>query len=1348
MREKRADFYQITLILLAVVITGLFGVFIYRELFPEYKVYQNRYVELEELRSETTGIPPAPYKSGVAQIVIAKPDLGPETIDRCVSCHTALKLPHFSPTTLAYDVNGSLIVDSHGAPVTVPNDEYVWGMIDRRIASLLNDDELAQLTLNGDRAEVKRRTAEAEGLAKLKTSEVHGHHIDMTRVLAMHPLIGRETAPFQYHSMDDFGCTSCHSGNGRGLTTSRAHGPVLDGQYHAESHGFKPKFLEEDPENDPLFAKVFNDKPGHDLLFQTTPLLTGALLEAKCVQCHTTGERQLQNVTESVDRMANRRQAQLAALQKGLVDDEQTVATLLGLHLSLKTNGYQSTLDKVRNGLQDLRISDAQQESLEGHITYLTKATRSITGEGEPADRRRTEMALEGIEADLTRIVGSKATAIAFTNQATWNRAEREQLVVSYLSDNPGEGAYSEKKASIEKLSASLQKLDYASSPLKNYATAPHDAPDGGADIHSYTRGEELFLSQACYACHKIGGLTRGGVGPELSDIGLQYPWYVKESIVWPQGNLPTSTMPNFKLDHEELEDLMTFLMAQRGETKIVSEVDKAMAKTDWEAGAPMPWEKPISPSDIERVDSAKLTFATEGCASCHKLRGFSSSVGFTAEKGKNGAEVLAREKEWFRTTFPQYLTGSQIVQAIDKHSDEIQKRISAGIHEKGTLDQIDEKAPDGVASYLSNFKYAFRAKNASLAAQASKGASHVEEMRSAWHEQVNQVMMMFVQEYGLGRDIGPHLHWSGVYRDEQWLVEHFRKPTMHVAKSIMPTLPFHDSKFYQLTNMLQKMAAENRDRDREVVEKRGFDPEHAYDQHCASCHGQFFHGNGPIARWIYPIPKNLRNPTFMRNLTRERVTHSITHGVKGTPMPPWGEDAVASGAEAKPILSSNEIDQLVDWLFLALPGGRVIESDEDVQKWNYQPEDFLRELEDQGVDLDKEEGLSALDKVYLRSVLPNGQGLYVSTNPTGYTPENPAVKELFDVVVNGKDAPEPRSYYLKESFFSAENIHAGEGLFIANCSHCHGKEGGGNGDRATTMVDAKPRMLTNLPWLETRDDLRLLRSIKFGVPGTAMTPWGDKTSAWQRLQIVTYIRSLTADKAERLALNNALYKAFERSTRTIEKAQVAQDLSTSELNRAYTAARAARERAHLHVQGGSLAADRASEAYESELILMQKLKQQQGLSGTLADLSAEVLREKKLFGDLGATFIDRDLAKSQLSHYYQLVANSGGRFEFANGELRLLPSVEQEKSLQSSVENLDRYLKEQLASFAGKSHKISAKLPSAERTEALQQLKQEGASFEKMRRELLSTVEQVHQVRKSQKRLFDVYSKWKRERT
>lgn len=44
MRDER---YQILLITLGIVTTALFGVFFYREIFPEYKIYQTDYKELE-----------------------------------------------------------------------------------------------------------------------------------------------------------------------------------------------------------------------------------------------------------------------------------------------------------------------------------------------------------------------------------------------------------------------------------------------------------------------------------------------------------------------------------------------------------------------------------------------------------------------------------------------------------------------------------------------------------------------------------------------------------------------------------------------------------------------------------------------------------------------------------------------------------------------------------------------------------------------------------------------------------------------------------------------------------------------------------------------------------------------------------------------------------------------------------------------------------------------------------------------------------------------------------------------------------------------------------------------------
>jgi len=51
----RGDTYQILLILFGVIVAALFGAFLMREIFPEYKIYQKDYAALEEFRSTYSG---------------------------------------------------------------------------------------------------------------------------------------------------------------------------------------------------------------------------------------------------------------------------------------------------------------------------------------------------------------------------------------------------------------------------------------------------------------------------------------------------------------------------------------------------------------------------------------------------------------------------------------------------------------------------------------------------------------------------------------------------------------------------------------------------------------------------------------------------------------------------------------------------------------------------------------------------------------------------------------------------------------------------------------------------------------------------------------------------------------------------------------------------------------------------------------------------------------------------------------------------------------------------------------------------------------------------------------------
>lgn len=1101
---KSENMYQSALIVFGVIATVLFALFFMREIYPEYKLYQNAYMALEEFRSTYTGKPAPEFKEGVKQILLLSKNFGPERIDRCISCHVALQYDHFSPTKIVKDKEGKPRFDQQGKAILERNEDYVWAKLEEKIADLRDPKKSEELKKGGKEDQLQANYAQAEHLEHLKSVKVDGYVYDMTKVLRAHPMIGNEIRPFQFHDMNEYGCTSCHSGNGRGLTTDKAHGAIYDGHYDEASTGPAPQFLEVDSENDPPFSKVFNHKPGEKLLFQTTPLLVGNLIQSSCAQCH-------------------------------------------------------------------------------------------------------------------------RADPIAASLEEEKSLAYQHNSIPYYL--------------------------------LKNYE-----------------EGKYLYFSQACYACHRISDLARGGVGPELTEIGKSPPWYIKESVVWPQADLPTSTMPNMVIDHPELEDLTTFMLAQRNDQEILSVMQRKTSIKHWEEGAKKPWEEPLKPLELRDLDHAMMIYATEGCAACHRLQGFSSSVGFASENNQNQQNIL-EDRLWFRKLFPEEIPGSEIIAHIEKLGPELNKKIVDGVRKDQILEKIEKQNPKALESFYSNFAFALRAKNHHYAALAEKDPQHRDEyvkQRLAWQEQVRRVMKMFIQEYGLGRQIGPRLSWSGVFRSNQWLMEHFWNPGGHVPRSIMPVFSFDDSKFLSLSYMLEQLGKRNAKNIQQIWQLEGFSPALSYEMQCAQCHGNYRQGNGPVAVWIYPLPKNLHNATFLHNLTREQAIESITHGVKGTPMPPWGEVAIKGD---HPVMSEEQIQQMTDWLFQIIP--KAGSEDQDViEKWKYSPEDVLKELRHEGGNLKGAFNFSSKNSSYLAS--------------TEKKPTDSNVGDVFDIKADPVLGPKKKAYYIKHTYYTPENIESGKELFLFNCAVCHGNEADGSGMRAGYMQEAKPRMLTNLDWLHTRDDMRLLRSIKFGVPGTAMTPWGDMTTTLQRLQLVIFIRSLSENKDQQDALKNGLYQSFDDAKWQIEKFR--------------------------------------SLEYQTKKEGDGKLNQIQNLLD----------QENKLYLNIGNDLISALDYGESYRLYLQIVAFNHDRFTIEGNKLKM--NEDPGKKVAELIDKIKVDVSRRLQEAEKTLEAAEAKLPSHQKQKALQSLQQEIKSYHDLNKKLDSLVKETAKMREQQKKLVQEY--------
>ncbi|MGK5594556.1 MAG: c-type cytochrome [Parachlamydiaceae bacterium] len=1321
--------FQLLLIAAGIVASAMLGVFMYREAFPEYRIYQDDYIALEQFRSSYTNEPPPPFKVGVKQIVIENENKGPAEIDRCISCHVALQIEDFSPTKIAKDINGNVIFDELGFPEKIENPSYIWNKLDEKIKELRDPSHSSPARL--------KLADQYEALKKAKVGE-YEYHVE--KVLQMHPLIGRETRPFEFHPIEEYGCTSCHGGNGRGLVTDRAHGPVFDGQYEPELQGYKPQFLEIDPKNDPLFARVFNEKPGHRLLFQTNPIYVGTLIQAKCMQCHQGSQGALQGASDSAKRVFMRNEQEFAAIENALEQEKQAVISMVEIKLSLEKEGYQPTLDRLEKAKGDVTLLPRQRDRLASQAKFLKDT--------------RPEQALQEVDRSLLTSFGSNRLVNEFAK--TFNPSKSSESLENFIQSNEGKeqakGSIFEK---METLQLNKALVRHVKDLRKSFQTAVDDSQNMDkiqTDIDRLTkdfhRGQNLFLSQACYACHRISNFARGGVGPELTLAGQTYPWFLKQKISYPQFDLHNSTMPNYRMDHDELERLVTFLLAQNGPGKNQSDLSYKTKVLEWEAGKKQPWEEPASPSQIHDIRYGMTVFATEGCAACHRLQGYESNVGFTIEKNEHSFDDLYKEKQWFRELFPEFIRGSDIVRTLEMNANEIHDRIAENVRENSILEDIEREYPGTIESFYTNFKFASRAHNhrykerVKLEKDEEKRLQAAKELKE-WNSLVRRVLMMYVQEYGLGRMICPRPNWSGVYRSDQWLMEHFRNPTAHVPRSIMPVFPFDDTKFYALTYMLDVLAQKNNHQDRLIWKHAGFNPELAFQKYCSQCHGEYLFGNGPISEWIYPIPKNLRRADFLRNLTKENAIQSIMHGVKGTPMPPWGELGNDKSIENKePILTQREIELLVDWLFSSLPGGTVIRDSQDIPKWQYTPEDVIRELKNEGGELKGLENgpLSLLNP-------PNAMNFLVSLKPVvvaaNLSKGADQVDDVFDIVKEPIGDVEQTSFYIKKKYYTPENLAEGKRLFYENCAPCHGKEADGSGLRAEAMHDAKPRMLINLDWLQTRDDLRLLRSIKYGVPGTSMTPWGDQTSSLQRLQLVMFIRSLTQPQEERSSLTRVIYRVFDDAEFLVERARIDEYSKLAELQEEYQRVRREREEFDRKVLQGEMFAKDALSIYQKELDLGAKLQKSEKADQLYQELRKKIKLEKDLYLASGFGFMELGFHSSSMEYYLEMIELNENRYQFKDHQLVWNPSFNEQRFEQLKNQIL-ALLKEREEAEERQKMILEGRVYSSELAKALSNVGARLNSIQNQRSRFLNNLTEALSLRREQNALLNVINESK----
>jgi mono/diheme cytochrome c family protein len=125
---------------------------------------------------------------------------------------------------------------------------------------------------------------------------------------------------------------------------------------------------------------------------------------------------------------------------------------------------------------------------------------------------------------------------------------------------------------------------------------------------------------------------------------------------------------------------------------------------------------------------------------------------------------------------------------------------------------------------------------------------------------------------------IAPDLSYEGLIRDNDWLMDHFKNPRSRIPDSIMPTFRFPGEDFDCITVYLASLK----------TPPPAMAPADTYKALCERCHGEKGDGNGKVAWYLDPSPRDFTKSAFMASKPRDRFVHSIQEGVAGTSMPPW----------------------------------------------------------------------------------------------------------------------------------------------------------------------------------------------------------------------------------------------------------------------------------------------------------------------------------------------------------------------------------------------------------------------------------------------------------------------------
>lgn len=294
------------------------------------------------------------------------------------------------------------------------------------------------------------------------------------------------------------------------------------------------------------------------------------------------------------------------------------------------------------------------------------------------------------------------------------------------------------------------------------------------------------------------------------------------------------------------------------------------------------------------------------------------------------------------------------------------------------------------------------------------------------------------------------------------------------------------------------------------------------YHDYCSVCHGDKGDGRSHAMQGLVPPPRDLTSPKSSIELTQERIAYAIREGVPGTAMTAWKSRLSEEQIQA--------ITQFVRQAFLrpatvaSAPVGGQIYADYcsvchgDTGQgavWT------TNSLNPPPVNFTLPQTQANLDRARMIKSVAYGRP---ETAMTGWKNRlsDEQIEIVVDYVINTFMTSSDRHKNADMTVqATAENTHAdmtlplpselqgdatrGAGLYMANCTACHGVSGDGRGPRAY-FINPKPRNFLHTSSRATFNRPALFEAVAKGKLRTEMPAWDKVFDEQQMADVSEYV--------------------------------------------------------------------------------------------------------------------------------------------------------------------------------------------------------------------------------------------------